>query len=87
VRNGARKEVKKTTRMKTANSFSILFFLKKDKASRGLAPLYVRITVNRKFVDISLKRRIKESSWNSKLKKINGADKEAKEVHLLGQSL
>jgi integrase/recombinase XerD len=66
--------------MKTANSFSILFFLKKDKASRGLAPLYVRITVNRKFVDISLKRRIKESSWNSKLQKVNGADKEAKEV-------
>lgn len=66
--------------MKTTNSFSVLFFLKKDKASQGTAPLYVRITVNKKFVDISLKRRIKEGSWNSKLQKVIGSDKELKEV-------
>lgn len=66
--------------MKTTNSFSILFFLKKDKGSKGFAPLYVRITVNKNFVDLSLKRRIKESAWNSKLQKVNGTEKEAKEV-------
>jgi integrase/recombinase XerD len=66
--------------MKTTNSFSILFFLKKDKANKGIAPLYVRITINKKFVDISLKRRIKIVSWNSKLPKITGSDKELKEV-------
>ncbi|MBC7399428.1 MAG: site-specific integrase, partial [Mucilaginibacter sp.] len=56
--------------MKTTNSFSHNFFLKKDKASKGNAPLYVRVTVNRKFVDISLKRRIKISSWNHELQKL-----------------
>jgi integrase/recombinase XerD len=66
--------------MKTINSFRILFFLKKDKAHNGLAPLYVRITVNKKFVDISLKRRIKESSWNNRLQKVSGIEKDAKEV-------
>jgi integrase/recombinase XerD len=44
--------------MKTSNSFSINFFLKKGKLDKGNAPIYVRITVNGKFVDISLKRRV-----------------------------
>ena len=66
--------------MKTTNSFSILFFLKKDKASKGIAPLYVRITINKKFVDISLKRRLKFISWDHKFQKVIGADKELKEV-------
>jgi integrase/recombinase XerD len=66
--------------MKTTNSFSILFFLKKDKASKGIAPLYVRITINKKFVDISLKRRLKLVSWDHKFQKVIGADKELKEV-------
>ncbi len=64
--------------MKTTNSFSILFFLKKDKASKGIAPLYVRITINKKFVDISLKRRLKLVSWDHKFQKVIGADKELK---------
>jgi len=66
--------------MKTTNSFRVLFFLKKDKAHNGLAPLYVRITVNKKFVDISLKRRIKENSWNNRLQKISGIENDAKEI-------
>ncbi len=66
--------------MKTTNSFSILFFLKKDKASKGIAPLYVRITINKKFVDISLKRRLKLISWDHKFQKVIGADKELKDV-------
>jgi integrase/recombinase XerD len=66
--------------MKTTNSFSILFYLKKDKASKGIAPLYVRITINKKFVDISLKRRLKLVSWDHKFQKVIGADKELKEV-------
>jgi site-specific recombinase XerD len=66
--------------MKTANSFSVLFFLKKDKANKGIAPIYVRITVNKKFVDISLKRRVKIDSWDSKFQKVIGTDKESKEI-------
>jgi hypothetical protein len=66
--------------MKTTNSFSRNFFLKKDKASKGNVPRYLRATVNRKFVDISLKRRIKTSSWNHELQKLLGSDQEAKDI-------
>lgn len=41
----------------------------------------MRITVNKKFVDISLKRCIKVASWDSKLQKIIGSDKEVKAVN------
>jgi site-specific recombinase XerD len=66
--------------MKTTNSFSITFFLKKDKASKGNAPIYVRITVKSKFVDISLKRRVKIIAWDQEGQKLIGNDQEAKDV-------
>jgi integrase/recombinase XerD len=66
--------------MKTTNSFSINFFLKKDKASKGNAPIYVRITVNGKFVDISLKRRVSVTAWDQLGQKLNGNESEAKDT-------
>lgn len=63
--------------MRTTNSFSISFFLKKDKAAKGYAPFYVRITVNHKSVDISLKRRIRIASWNQLAQRYDGKDEEA----------
>jgi len=66
--------------MKTNHSFSINFFLKKDKASKGNAPVYVRITVNSKFVDISLKRRVRMDAWEQESQKLNGADLESKDT-------
>lgn len=66
--------------MKTTHSFSINFFLKKDKASRGNAPLYARITVNGKFVDLSLKRKIKITAWNQDTQKLDGSGEEEKDI-------
>ncbi len=66
--------------MKTTNSFSISFFLRKDKASKGNAPLYVRITVKGKFVDISLKRRVKMDAWDQEGQKLAGNDQEANDT-------
>lgn len=66
--------------MRTTNSFSISFFLKKDKASEGCAPFYVRITVNNKSVDISLKRRVKISSWNQITQRYDGRDQESADI-------
>jgi integrase/recombinase XerD len=66
--------------MKTTNSFSINFFLKKGNVNRGSAPIYVRITVNRKFVDISLKRRVSMSAWDQEYQKLNGNDSESKDI-------
>ncbi len=66
--------------MKTPNSFSINFFIKKDKASKGNAPIYARITVNRKFVDISLKRRVKMNAWEQDKQRVNGSCQDANEI-------
>ncbi len=62
--------------MKTQNTFSISFFLKKDKAKDGIAPLYVRITVNGAFADLATKRRVKISNWNQKEQKLLGKNAE-----------
>ena len=66
--------------MKTRNSFSISFFIKKDKASRGTAPLYVRITVNGNFADLTLKRRVQISSWNQEAQRVIGNGQEEKSI-------
>jgi integrase/recombinase XerD len=66
--------------MKTTHSFSINFFLKKDQSSQGNAPIYVRITVGGKFVDISLKRRVRTSAWDQEGQKLNGTEPESKDA-------
>lgn len=41
-------------------------YLKKQKATQaGKAPIYARITVNGKRLEISVKRSIEDKSWNS----------------------
>ncbi|RZK26202.1 MAG: site-specific integrase [Flavobacterium sp.] len=68
--------------MKTQNSFSVSFFLKKDKdkVSNGMAPLYARITVNGDYKDLSLKRRVALSTWNQKEQKLDGNTEECKAI-------
>jgi len=52
--------------MKTVNNtFGVTFYLKKQKATQsGKAPIYARITVNGKRLEISVKRFIEDKSWN-----------------------
>jgi len=64
--------------MKTQNTFSISFFLKKDKdkVKQGCAPLFARITVNGDSKDLSTKRMVKISAWNQKGQKLSGKEEE-----------
>ena len=49
----------------TNNTFGIAFYLKKQKTNQaGKSPIYARITVNGKRIEISVKRSIEESNWN-----------------------
>ena len=50
--------------MKTTNTFGVVFYLRKYKATDGKAPIYARITVDGKRSDIALKRAIEEQNWN-----------------------
>ncbi|MET4142877.1 Arm DNA-binding domain-containing protein [Pedobacter sp. UYP1] len=58
--------------MKSTHTFSVSFFLKKDKAKNGKAPLFARITVDGAFTDISTKQRVYTSTWNQGKQTLSG---------------
>ena len=68
--------------MSTANTFGVHFILRMNKEKNGIAPIYVRITVNGGRIEMSLKKKIKVSDWhpsrgmakniNASLKILNG---------------
>lgn len=42
-----------------------MFYLKKSKASNGKAPIYARITVDKKRAEISVKQSVDEKLWSA----------------------
>ncbi len=50
--------------MTTTNTFGIVFYLRRYKANDGKAPIYARITVDARRVDIAIKRNIEIVNWN-----------------------
>ena len=55
-------------------TFNLLFYVKKAKInSAGKVPVYLRITIEGKITEISTKRTIEISKWNSQGQKANGS--------------
>ena len=50
--------------MSTANTFDVHFILRINKEKNGIAPIYVRISVNGARIEMSLKKKIKISDWH-----------------------
>ena len=72
--------------MTTQHTFSILFWLNKSKTKDGQAPIWVRITVDGKRKEVSVKRKLDVKLWNSKKGRANGTRQEAREInHYLDQ--
>ncbi|MBS1680969.1 MAG: site-specific integrase [Bacteroidetes bacterium] len=67
--------------MKTTNTFGVRFFIKKYKETNGKAPIYARVTVNGKPLDISLKREIEVAHWNPDRGIAKGSRDEIKSVN------
>lgn len=67
--------------MRTKHTFSIRFWQQVARATNGEAGLYVRITVNGKRLDISLKKRIPLSLWDDKKKKAKGHSGQARQLN------
>lgn len=58
--------------------FNLLFFIKKNKIrTKGTVPIYLRITVDGKAVEIAAKRYIAKK-WDNKSQKAIGIDKKPK---------
>jgi len=64
-------------------SFGLVFFLKKPKSQRvsTLRPVYLRITINGIFKDVSIKRDWKTEHWNTPLGRASGNSESAKELN------
>lgn len=63
-------------------TFSILFYLLRNKVTKdGTAPIYLRITVNGKRSQLSIKRKIDVKKWNSEAGKVTGTTKDIRELN------
>ena len=63
-------------------TFSILFFIKKSKLLKnGAAPIYLRITINGKRAEISLKRSITPKLWDTVRNKAKGNSTDSKALN------
>jgi integrase len=61
---------------------SILFYTKKAKAAaNGLVPIYTRITINGKRIELSTNRFVEISRWSTEAGKIKGSSEEARSIN------
>ncbi|WP_372755486.1 site-specific integrase [Mariniflexile sp.] len=67
--------------MTRSNTFSILFWLKLASAKHRKAPLYARITVNGKRSELSLKRKVYISDWDSNKSRLKAVSDENKLIN------
>lgn len=61
---------------------SILFYAKKAKASvNGLVPIYTRITINGKRIELSTNKFVEISKWSVEAGKMKGTSEEARSIN------
>lgn len=61
---------------------SILFYAKKAKASvNGLVPIYTRITIDGKRIELSTNRFVEISKWSVEAGKMKGSSEEARSIN------
>ncbi|MDX1544791.1 MAG: Arm DNA-binding domain-containing protein, partial [Christiangramia sp.] len=58
--------------MRTSSTFSVLFWVHAQRAKNGLTPIYARISLNKKKLNISLKRKVDVELWDSKKQRVCG---------------
>ncbi len=64
--------------MRTSKTFAILFWAHTTRTKNNQTPIYVRITVNGKRANFSLKHRADIRTWDSKRQKVKGNSESAR---------
>jgi hypothetical protein len=63
-------------------SFTLLFYLKKrSNYSKGKLPIYLRVTVDGKRIEIATKRDCEPTKWNSAAGRVAGTKEEVKSIN------
>lgn len=68
--------------MQTSRTFAIHFWLQLAKNKNGFAPVFARVTVDKRRVEISLKRKCEVTSWDSNIKRSSSKTPQAKALNL-----
>lgn len=64
------------------STFAVLFFIKRKKLLKnGDAPVYMRITIDGRFLEASLKRGVNPKYWNEKKQRSTGRDRLSLELN------
>ena len=64
------------------STFSVLFFIKRKKLLKnGDAPVYMRVTIDGRFLEVSMKRGVNPKSWNEKRQRSTGRDRLSLELN------
>lgn len=58
--------------MRSSQTFSILFWINASRAKNNLAEIYVRVTINQKRINISLKRKVDINLWDKNKSRVKG---------------
>ncbi len=67
--------------MRNSSTFSILFWIYNKRAKNDQVPLYARITVDGKRLNISLKRKINVNLWNVDKQRAKGTSSNSREIN------
>lgn len=67
--------------MRSNSTFSVLFWLYSSRSKNGKAPIYARISVNGKKLNISLKQRIQINEWDSNKQRVKSSSIDAKSTN------
>ena len=64
------------------STFSVLFFIKRKKLLKnGDAPVYMRVTIDGRFLEVSMKRGVNPKTWNEKRQRSTGRDRLSLELN------
>lgn len=67
--------------MKALQTFSILFWISKNRIRNGKAPIYARVTINGKRIEISTQREASIIEWDARSQTLFGKSQDAKEIN------
>jgi integrase len=67
--------------MKAQQTFSILFWISKNRIRNGKAPIYARVTINGKRIEISTQREASTLEWDARSQTVIGKSQKAKETN------
>lgn len=67
--------------MKSEHNFSVLFFLKGSKEDPNIGYIFLRVTVDGRRTEISLKRKVLKENWNADKGALKGTKEEIRKIN------